>query len=99
MRGERTDTSRSRMPQDRVCVVCNASLIGHRPHARHCGGPCRAEAARIRGILSGKEPSGFRSLKARLESAQRGRLSFCWAASPSVRPQLSTEQISDSRVA
>lgn len=37
----------------RVCVVCGASLEGQRSDARHCGGPCRAEASRLRRILDG----------------------------------------------
>lgn len=73
MRGESTDNSHSTIAQERVCVVCNASLVGRRPQARHCGGPCRAEASRIRAILNGSETLPYRSLKARLESAQKGR--------------------------
>jgi hypothetical protein len=38
----------------RVCVVRGAPLEGRRVDARHCGGPCRAEASRLKAILSGR---------------------------------------------
>jgi hypothetical protein len=38
----------------RVCVVRGAPLEGRRVDARHCGGPCRAEANRLKAILSGR---------------------------------------------
>jgi hypothetical protein len=41
-------------PLMRVCVVCGAPLEGRRVDARHCGGPCRAEASRLKAILSGR---------------------------------------------
>jgi hypothetical protein len=67
-------SSPSSVAQERFCVVCTASLAGHRSHARHCSGACRAEASRIRAILSGDEALPWRSLKERRESAHRDRV-------------------------
>ncbi len=71
-----TSQSVTEKASERVCVICGASLIGHRPHARHCSGACRAEASRIRGILSGETALPYRSLKERLEKAHEGRVRF-----------------------
>jgi hypothetical protein len=38
---------------NRKCVVCGASLAGHRADARHCSNGCRAEAWRMRRLLAG----------------------------------------------
>lgn len=58
------------------CSICGASLDGRRPQARYCSGACRAEASRIRRIVSGAQPDGFASLAQRLahrrKSAQAG---------------------------
>jgi hypothetical protein len=43
----------------RVCVVCGTSLEGRRADARHCGGPCRAEASLLRAILRGKTTAPY----------------------------------------
>src|SRR5664279_559290 len=56
---------------ERVCVVCGASLINHRPDARHCSPACRVEAHRISAILSGSYSGPYTSIKARLEAAQK----------------------------
>ena len=50
----------------RSCVVCGASLDGRRADARHCGGPCRAEASRLRQILKGSARVPYRSIHQRL---------------------------------
>jgi hypothetical protein len=55
----------------RVCVVCGNSLEGRRIDARHCGGPCRAEASRLRAILSGRGSGPYRSLAERLEARRK----------------------------
>jgi hypothetical protein len=56
---------------ERVCVVCGSSLINRRSEARHCSAACRVEASRIRGILSGTYSGPYRSVKERLEAAQK----------------------------
>lgn len=56
---------------ERVCVVCGASLINHRPDARHCSPVCRVETHRLRAILSGASSSPYKSIKERLEAAQK----------------------------
>lgn len=55
----------------RVCVVCGSSLATRRSDAIYCGGPCRAEAARLRAILSGKRGQKYESLVARLAASRR----------------------------
>lgn len=62
----------SRSERDSVCVVCGGLLAGQRPDARHCSPACRVEASRIRGILSGTYSGPYRSVKERLEAAQKG---------------------------
>ena len=52
------------MTGERVCIVCGASLAGARRHALACSGKCRAEASRLRRILSGSEADGCRTLPA-----------------------------------
>jgi hypothetical protein len=58
----------------RACIVCGASLAGRRRQARCCSGACRAEAARLRGILSGSGSGAYRSVAGRL-AARRKRTS------------------------
>jgi hypothetical protein len=36
-----------------VCGFCGGSLVGRRSDARYCSAPCRAEAWRLRQLLSG----------------------------------------------
>ncbi len=57
--------------RERVCVVCGASLINHRPDARHCSPACRVEAHRIAGILRGSYSGPYRSLRERLEAGHK----------------------------
>jgi len=61
----------------RVCVVCGASLAKHRSDATHCGGPCRAEAARLRAILNSKPGQTYQSLAERFKASQR-RTGTAW---------------------
>jgi hypothetical protein len=66
-----TVSSSDLLPDDvaaRVCVVCGASLVNHRPHARHCSGRCRAEASRIRAILAGEYTGKYVSLAGRFQA-------------------------------
>jgi hypothetical protein len=58
-------------PADRPCVLCGAPLIDHRPDARHCSPACRVESHRIRAILSGSYSGPYRSVKERLDAAQK----------------------------
>jgi hypothetical protein len=57
---------------DRACVICGGSLEGRRGHARYCGGPCRAEGARLRAILAASPGRAYPSLAQRL-ARQRKR--------------------------
>jgi hypothetical protein len=59
-------------PHTRRCVVCGSSLAGHRSDARHCSGACRAEAARLRAILSAAEGQRYHSVAER-QGARRKR--------------------------
>lgn len=70
----RPDGGAERGRSTRHCVVCGESLAGRRSDARHCSGPCRAEAARLRGILSGSPGSSnqaYRSVAERNEARRR----------------------------
>lgn len=60
----------------RSCVICGESLSGRRADARHCGGPCRAEASRLRRILAGEgapptAPSSSALLRGNNETCSR----------------------------
>jgi hypothetical protein len=55
----------------RVCVLCDASLEGRRADARHCSGACRAEASRLRAILSGRGSGSYESIKQRLQACRK----------------------------
>lgn len=82
----------------RSCVVCGTSLDDRRSDARHCGGPCRAEAARLRAILSGRGSGPYRSVAERVRALSK-RTNRAWrgsqvrlAASATSRPQASRVQ-------
>jgi hypothetical protein len=69
----------SRSERDSVCVVCGGLLASQRPDARHCSPAarhcspaCRVEASRIRAILSGSYSGPYRSVRERLQAAQKG---------------------------
>jgi hypothetical protein len=55
----------------RVCSVCGRSLKNHRKDARVCSDSCRAEASRLRRILSNEEADGYRSVDQRIRARQR----------------------------
>lgn len=55
----------------RCCVVCGLSLTGHRADARHCSGACRAEAARLRAILSLAPGQRYASIAERLAARHK----------------------------
>lgn len=61
------------MDGERLCGLCGTSIEGRRRHARFCSGACRAEASRLRRILSGSEADGFGSIAARVASMGRNR--------------------------
>jgi hypothetical protein len=66
-----TSRSRTEKATERkcvACVVCGASLVAHRPHARHCSGACRAEASRIKAILAGNYSGKYVSLAGRFQA-------------------------------
>ena len=52
-------------------MVCGTSLEGRRADARRCGGPCRAEASRLRAILSGRGSGPYRSVAERLGARRK----------------------------
>jgi hypothetical protein len=49
-----------------VCGFCGGSLVGRRSDARYCSAPCRAEAWRLRRLLSGQPAGPYLSLADRL---------------------------------
>jgi hypothetical protein len=53
------------------CGICAASLDGRRADARFCSGACRAEASRLRRILSGEGADGYATLADRQAAAQK----------------------------
>ena len=53
-------------PLGRVCALCGGDLSGRRRDAVFCSRICRAEASRIRRLLSGLEVDGYKSLAERL---------------------------------
>lgn len=53
------------------CPVCGGALAGRRSDARYCSGTCRAEASRLRRILSGQGADGYATLPDRAAAAQR----------------------------
>jgi len=55
----------------RCCVVCGVSLVGHRKDARHCSAPCRAQAGRLRAILSANSNKPYLSVADWVGSPQR----------------------------
>ncbi len=54
-----------------ICVVCGQTLRGRRADALHCSGACRAEAARVRAILSRAPGQRYRSLNERLAARRK----------------------------
>lgn len=52
----------------RFCVFCDQPLIQRRSDCRYCSGACKAEGARLRAILSGEKPLGYRSVVQRMDS-------------------------------
>jgi hypothetical protein len=67
----RREASLRRDPRARQCCVCGASLRNHREDAVYCGGPCRAEASRLRAILSLSSTAAYASLAERNEARQK----------------------------
>lgn len=53
--------------------MCGASLDGRRSTAIYCGGACRADASRLRRLLSGQQVDGYRSVWDFLLAMQRKR--------------------------
>jgi hypothetical protein len=48
----------------RTCPVCGAALANRRRDALYCGGPCRAEASRLRRLRTGRVVDGYRNVAA-----------------------------------
>lgn len=60
------DTVLQAEPDQRVCITCGGSLVGHRKDARCCSASCRVEASRFRTILEGTGTGPYRSIAERL---------------------------------
>jgi hypothetical protein len=60
----------------RVCRLCGAPLGDRRRDALYCSDAHRAEAGRIRAILSGSPTTIYPSLAHRIEASQRRTQSF-----------------------
>ncbi len=61
---------------ERCCPICGAALDGRRRDALYCGGPCRAEASRVRRLWAGQKVDGYRDpaeYSARHKRTERGR--------------------------
>lgn len=58
--------------QTQVCVVCGDPLVNRHEGARYCSPACRTEASRLKAILNGNYAGPYRSIKERLEAAQKG---------------------------
>src|SRR4051794_28447603 len=54
---------------ERVCVVCGASLDGRRPHALTDSERCARERRRLLAILDGRGAPPYRSVRARVGAA------------------------------
>jgi len=49
---------------ERTCPICSAPLADRRRDALYCGGPCRAEASRLRRLREGLVVDGYPDLAA-----------------------------------
>lgn len=56
----------------RFCVFCDQPLVHRRSDARYCSGACKTEGNRLKAILSGEKPQGYRSVVQRMDSRRRG---------------------------
>ncbi len=56
------------------CPVCGAALYNHRRDALYCGGPCRAEASRVRRLREGQIVDGYGDLTAYNARQRRTKL-------------------------
>lgn len=75
---EDAETCRER-GRNGTCAICGASLAGRRQDAVYCGGPCRAEASRVRRLREGQAVDGYGDLPA--YSARRTRTRLNWVLS------------------
>jgi hypothetical protein len=68
----------------RACSVCGA---GMRADAVVCSASCRAEASRLRRLLSGTDADGYRSLTERLGARRRrtSTMTMALAERPALR--------------
>jgi hypothetical protein len=60
-------------PDERCCAMCGTSLDGRRSSAIYCGGACRADASRLRRLLSGQQVDGYCSVWDFLQAIERKR--------------------------
>jgi hypothetical protein len=67
-----TSPSRTVKLAERVCVICGDPIVHRSEATRHCSAACRVEASRIRAILAGNYSGPYRSVRERLEAAERG---------------------------
>ncbi len=61
---EATDRSPEAGSAPRICPVCGVALGDRRRDALYCGGPCRAEASRLRRLRMGRVVDGYRNVAA-----------------------------------
>lgn len=54
----------------RSCANCGISIIGYRPQANYCCGPCRAAASRARAAHERPSPTPGAPARAAAETAQ-----------------------------
>ncbi len=71
---EGADAGQGTTSREEVCPVCGASLIGRRCDALYCGGPCRAEASRVRRLRDGGSVDGYGDLTAYNARQRRTKL-------------------------
>ncbi len=62
--GEGTDPAVHTRGARRTCPICGTALVNCRRDALYCGGPCRAEASRVRRLREGNAVDGYPDLKA-----------------------------------
>ncbi len=71
---EDLDADHARWATGRTCPTCGAALADQRRDAVYCGGPCRAEASRVRRLREGTAVDGYGDLAAYSARHRRTRL-------------------------
>jgi hypothetical protein len=71
---EDLDAGHARWATGRTCPICGAALDDQRRDAVYCGGPCRAEASRVRRLREGQAVDGYSDLAGYSARHRRTRL-------------------------